>query len=422
MTLDLKAVRPPTQFLALIVGGMLAAVGCGNPDATEDPLVAGPSQSEQGEPARGLTLRELADLRFKSAGCTVATDPSVGMTRLHVEGDEWLLYDCRTLSKSARFAAHRAYWKDRGQRGGEGQVRAMATATSFTVTLVERVCGVTTSPTVTGYNHEAGFITIRAPGGSFLGEFWVEAGYYSVTFILHTTCTKMEITEGEEVPPGDDPPGDDPPPSGGGGGGGGGPPPPPVSSSDSCPSGENFAPNQDSLHITISGPLNTRSVQDSLAAAFAASIAPGGEINELGGVIVRTSDDKYLVVRLPPDPATSDNCSYNPLGGYITGRAYGRIIALWHTHPYNDTNASEEFTTCRLSSSPVRAQNSASGGGSQGINKGDWVGAATAGIPMYTIDRYNIYRLEPKTPFNRRQFNPNKWTRVANACALLVQS
>lgn len=134
-----------------------------------------------------------------------------------------------------------------------------------------------------------------------------------------------------------------------------------------------------------------------------------GPIQEYGGVIVKKPSGWYRVVALPQDPSSS-NCSFYPVGGRYPAQIDGDVtVAAWHTHPYNDTDRDRYSCAGRR----FIATNRQNGGGSDAA----WdLMADLTPWPLYTIDRYDIYRLDMNVQF--RRLNPHVWQRSANGCAL----
>jgi hypothetical protein len=261
------------------------------------------------------------------------------------------------------------------------------------------VCSTGGTVTVGGSASEAGWISVVRPDGTSYQEY-VDIGPYTVSY-TEQSCEWVDSYTGTwHSTSGDG--GDPPPPEGGGGsGGGGGSPPPPTPPADTCPNAG------DTL-----GPLQIRSLQDSLGVALTDAIAAD---HELAGWIARhPSTGRWYFVRGQMDMNATDNCNYKLLPQSLPGEQ----VAFWHTHLYADGTT----VFCRLRGELVTINNIALGGGSvsSGTYLGDWdaVRDTTMGGPMYTIDPNTIYRLDPDRPVGHEGNNPNVWIRVAGSCAI----
>src|SRR5690606_20525558 len=155
------------------------------------------------------------------------------------------------------------------------------------------------------------------------------------------------------------------------------------------------------------GPLNWRSIQDSLAAIHAESVAAGVE---MGGIIwAEYAKGPFYFMRLTATSAS--NCHWSFTG---SGSVPGAIMGYFHTHLYRD---GDQFSCPGDSTGTVRtATNSLTGGGSVDISdstKGDWGFVRTAIPPrkMYIVDPDFLWRLDPGTPIGQESSNPNQWSR-----------
>jgi len=185
-------------IFTLVAATALAMSGCAGRS------VAGSPQKGRTDREIASAIRALADARFTSAGCSVASSPQVGMSRVHIWATEWRLYDCRSISKPARDAAHRIFFNDAERETG-GATRTNTAAMTFTVNFATRVCGTVPWPTVRGTRTHAGFWRVEAPGGSSLGDFWFDVGPYTITFHEEPTCATLEFADGDELPLGESP-------------------------------------------------------------------------------------------------------------------------------------------------------------------------------------------------------------------------
>lgn len=188
----------PGVLFTLVVATALVTSGCAGRS------VAGSPQKGRTDLEIASAIRALADARFTSAGCSVASSPQVGMSRVHIWATEWRLYDCRSISKPTRDAAHRMFFNDAERETG-GPTRTITTAMTFTVDFATRVCGTGLWPTVRGNRSHAGFWRVEAPGGGSLGDFWFDVGPYTITFHEEPTCATLEFADGDELPLGESP-------------------------------------------------------------------------------------------------------------------------------------------------------------------------------------------------------------------------
>jgi hypothetical protein len=98
-------------------------------------------------------------------------------------------------------------------------------------------------------------------------------------------------------------------------------------------------------------------------------------------------------------------------------------VAEFHTHPFQNGETIPKVAGCDTSSAPSTAKYDAvSHGGPSFVppNEGDWPRSIDDGLPMYIMDKLNIYETDT-TKHNRSQWGPGsakKWTRMTGSCFL----
>lgn len=165
--------------------------------------------------------------------------------------------------------------------------------------------------------------------------------------------------------------------------------------------------------------LDDPSVREALRNALAQSGAFNNDPaarQELGGYIYQRSDGTYDVRITPPSPSfPSTPCSSTP-GGPLP-QAGETVVGPFHTHPFSHRDILPLVPGCgenpRLA---YRYDNRRFGGGS----KADWEFIQTpyngALLPMYIIDKNEVFRLDGATPERQRPRNPNRFRWNNPAC------
>jgi hypothetical protein len=130
---------------------------------------------------------------------------------------------------------------------------------------------------------------------------------------------------------------------------------------------------------------------------------------ETAGYIYQKADGSYDVRVTPPSPSSpSTPCSSTP--GGPTPQAGETVIGPFHTHPFAGGDILPKVPGCSPNPRLTYAyDNRRFGGGSQG----DWEFIQTpyngALLPMYIIDKNEVYRLDGATPVRQRSRNPNRF-------------
>lgn len=168
---------------------------------------------------------------------------------------------------------------------------------------------------------------------------------------------------------------------------------------------------------TNDGVLDDPAVRNALKAALAASGAfnsnPASR-QEQAGYIYQRADGSYDVRTAPPDPTLTTPCSSWP--GVPAPQPGETTIAPWHTHPFAAGDPLPFVQGCASTPRrPTQYDNRRGGGGSAA----DWRFIETPDgnrfLPMYIIDKNEVFRLDPNVPVRQRSRNPNrfKWTNPA---------
>lgn len=161
--------------------------------------------------------------------------------------------------------------------------------------------------------------------------------------------------------------------------------------------------------------LDDPAIRNALKAALTASGAfnnnPAAR-QENGGYIYQRADGTYDVRTTSPSPTNpATPCSATP--GGPTPQAGETVIGPFHTHPFAHGDPIPIVQGCNATvRQPTRYDNRRNGGGSPA----DWEfikqPLGTQLLPMYIIDKNEVFRLDPTTPTRQRSRNPNRfrWT------------
>lgn len=123
---------------------------------------------------------------------------------------------------------------------------------------------------------------------------------------------------------------------------------------------------------------------------------------EIGGYIYQTADGTRQL-RLHHDPDATP-CSMKP--GSPKPQAGEMVVGVWHTHPFENMEILP--ANCRRFPGS-RYSNTRRGGGS--LADWEFINDPYEGnkLPMYIIDKEEVFRLDPNTPDTARRQNPNRF-------------
>jgi hypothetical protein len=130
---------------------------------------------------------------------------------------------------------------------------------------------------------------------------------------------------------------------------------------------------------------------------------------ERGGYMYRAADGS-VALRARDDPDATP-CSMSP--GGPQPQPGEEVIGVWHTHPFRHRESLP--ANCGRTAGAVY-DNRSRGGGSAA----DWELIQTPyqgqHLPMYVIDREQVFRLDAATPPRQRSRNPNRWDWNTQRC------
>ena len=133
---------------------------------------------------------------------------------------------------------------------------------------------------------------------------------------------------------------------------------------------------------------------------------------ENAGWIYQRPDGTYDVRTTSPSPTNpATPCSSTP--GGPTPQAGETVIGPFHTHPFSHGDILPQVPGCGNNTRQTFAYDSRRNGGG---STQDWQFIQTPLgnqlLPMYIIDKNEVFRLDPTTPVRQRSRNPNRfrWT------------
>ncbi len=175
---------------------------------------------------------------------------------------------------------------------------------------------------------------------------------------------------------------------------------------------QGFCPTNDAA-------LDNPAVRQALLAALTASGAFNNDPaarRENGGYIYQRVDGTYDVRTTTPSPTNAATpCSSTP--GGPAPQAGETVIGPWHTHPFSDGDVLPSVPGCGTNRRETYAYDSDRYGGG---SKADWEFIQTEYngrlLPMFIIDKDEVFRLDAATPELERANNPNRFQWNSGAC------
>lgn len=161
----------------------------------------------------------------------------------------------------------------------------------------------------------------------------------------------------------------------------------------------------------LDDPAIRQALKNALNASGAFNSNPATR-QENAGWIYQRADGTYDVRTTSPSPTNpATPCSSTP--GGPTPQAGETVVAPFHTHPFSDGDILPRIDGCGEDRRRTYAYDSDRGGGG---SPEDWKFIESPlgdrYLPMYIIDKEEVFRLDPNTPSRDRRRNPNRfrWT------------
>lgn len=161
----------------------------------------------------------------------------------------------------------------------------------------------------------------------------------------------------------------------------------------------------------LDNPAIRQALKDALTASGAFNSDPAAR-RENAGWIYQRPDGTYDVRTTSPSPTNpATPCSSTP--GGPQPQAGETVVAPFHTHPFSDGDILPGVDGCGRDRRLTYAYDSDRGGGG---SPEDWEFIKTPlgdrYLPMYIIDKEEVFRLDPNTSQRDRRRNPNRfrWT------------